>query len=267
MRPAPQGLISSILCEKALAGNTMEPWPETCTMETIRAQVQSRPLEKSGMLTARIATIWVIGMGMLGRAYGQSIEVTPLVGAHAGGAFELQEEAGPAQGEADLSNGVSYGVAGGVRFDTYECDDCAVIGFRWMRQETNLRVKRADPIPTPLTMAIERSQVHVDHFLADFVREWTLADAKPVRPFLGASLGIARLSAPASSNVRFAFGIGGGVKIFPKDWWGVRFHVEYLPTVLHAEVQRIVCAGGCIVALSGGLMNQFVVNVGPVFRF
>ncbi|HET9218087.1 MAG TPA: hypothetical protein VFR18_13970 [Terriglobia bacterium] len=138
-----------------------------------------------------------------------------------------------------------------------------------MRQETNLRIKQTGPISisSPLTPAIERSQVHVDHFLADFVREWMLDDAKPVRPFLSASLGISRLSTPASSKVRFAFGIGAGVKIFPKNWWGVRLQAEYLPTVMHVEAQRIACFGACVVALSGGLMNQFVVNVGPVFRF
>jgi hypothetical protein len=36
---------------------------------------------------------------------------------------------------------------------------------------------------------------------------------------------------------------------------------------MHAEVQRLICAGGCIVGLGGGLMNQFEVSIGPTFRF
>jgi hypothetical protein len=219
------------------------------------------------MLICKTFLIWLVGFATVSTAAGQRVEISPLVGAHAGGSLDLQEENENFRAGAELSSGLSYGVAGGFRFDDYDCTDCALVGFRWMRQETNLRVKQASVIGAPLAAAVERSRIHMDHFLMDFVREWTVEEAKPVRPFLSASLGISRLSAPASSNLRFAFGIGAGVKIFPAERWGLRFHVEYLPTVLHAEVQRIACIVGCTVALSGGLMNQFVVNVGPVFRF
>jgi hypothetical protein len=88
-----------------------------------------------------------------------------------------------------------------------------------------------------------------------------------VRPFILGSVGAARLSTPVSGSTRFAFGLGVGVKVFPQRHWGVRVQVEYLPTVLNAEVQRVICTGGCVVALSGGLMNQFEFSLGPVFRF
>lgn len=88
-----------------------------------------------------------------------------------------------------------------------------------------------------------------------------------VQPFIAASLGAARLSAPASSATRLAFGFGGGIKIFPATHWGFRFKMEYLPVVMHAGLQTVVCAGGCIVALDGGIMNQFEVSLGPAFRF
>ena len=75
------------------------------------------------------------------------------------------------------------------------------------------------------------------------------------------------MSAPASSATRFAFGIGTGVKVFPAKHWGFRLSVEYLPIVMHAELQRLVCIGGCVVVLNGGVMNQFVLSFGPGFRF
>jgi hypothetical protein len=75
------------------------------------------------------------------------------------------------------------------------------------------------------------------------------------------------MSTPASSATRFAFGLGTGFKVFPKPHWGFRFQVEYLPIVMHAEAQSVVCFSGCVVALSGGLMNQFQVSFGPAFRF
>jgi len=107
----------------------------------------------------------------------------------------------------------------------------------------------------------------LDHYLADLTYEWNIASAKAVRPFVMASLGVARMMTPVSSNSRFAFGLGTGVKIFPKPHWGFRFSVEYLPTVMTSDVQRVTCVTGCVVALSGGLLNQFDFSVGPVFRF
>jgi len=40
-----------------------------------------------------------------------------------------------------------------------------------------------------------------------------------------------------------------------------------LPVVMHAELQRLVCIDGCVVVLNGGVMNQFVLSLGPGFRF
>ena len=49
--------------------------------------------------------------------------------------------------------------------------------------------------------------------------------------------------------------------------WGFRLEVEYLPMVMHADLQPVVCTVGCVVVLGGGVMNQFQVTVGPTFRF
>jgi len=158
-------------------------------------------------------------------------------------------------------------VAAGVRFFSEDgCEDCSVIEFRWMRENTNLGFKETTPVPTPLA-AFGRIPVNLDHYLADFTYEWDIQGAKAVRPFVLGTLGAAHLSTPASGSTRFTFGLGAGVKVFPQRHWGVRLQVEYLPMVMNAEVQRLICAGGCVVALGGGLMNQFEFTVGPVFRF
>jgi hypothetical protein len=152
-------------------------------------------------------------------------------------------------------------------FDVDHCGDCSLIGFRWMIQNTHLALKETTPVPTPLGSAVGQTSVTLNHFVADFAHEFVIHEAKSVRPFLSASLGAVRLSTPVDTRTRFVFGIGTGVKVFPHPRWGVRSQVEYLPMVMHAEAQRVVCAGGCVVALSGGLLNQFEVSVGPVFRF
>ena len=201
-------------------------------------------------------------------AHGQHFDITPLFGLRAGGSMEVQQEGQPQQARAGLGDSGTFGIAGGIRFFAEDgCDDCSVVEFRWMRQNTNLGFKQTTPVPTPLAVAFGRTPVTLDHYLGDFTYEWDVQEAKAVRPFILGSVGAARLSTPVSGSTRFAFGLGAGVKIFPQRHWGVRLQVEYLPMVLNAEVQRVVCNGGCVVALSGGLMNQFEFSLGPIFRF
>jgi len=201
-------------------------------------------------------------------AHGQHFDITPLLGLRAGGSVELQQEGQPLQARARLGDSATLGVAAGFRFYSEDgCDDCSVVEFRWMRQNTNLGFKETTPVPTPLAAAFGRTPVTLEHYLADFTYEWDIQEAKAVRPFVLGSVGAARLSTLVSGRTRFAFGLGAGVKIFPQRHWGVRLQVEYLPMVLNAEVQRVICTGGCVIALGGGLMNQFEFSLGPVFRF
>jgi hypothetical protein len=182
--------------------------------------------------------------------------------------MEVQQEGQPQRARASLGDSAAFGVAAGIRFFSEDgCDDCSVVEFRWMRQNTHLGFKETTPVPTPLAAAFGRAPVTLDHYLGDFTYEWDVQEAKAVRPFILGSLGAARLSTPVSGRTSFSFGIGAGVKIFPQRHWGIRLQVEYLPMLLNAEVQRVICAGGCVVALGGGLMNQFEFSLGPVFRF
>ncbi len=200
-------------------------------------------------------------------------EVTPLIGARAGGSVELQPEGQPVQARASVGDGAIYGIAAGFRLAEDECDDCSVIEFRWMRQNTHVgfaaSTTSTTPIPTPFAASFGQVGVSLDHYLMDFTHEWILPDAKTVRPFIMGTLGASRLGTGLSSNTRFTFGLGAGVKVFPTRHFGIRIHAEYLPTVMHSESQRFVCVTGaaCVVAVSGGLLNQFEFAAGPVFKF
>jgi hypothetical protein len=198
-------------------------------------------------------------------AHGQKYEITPLIGGAFGGTIKL-EQASTSNVEAHVSDSFTFGVAGGYRFDS-EDEGYDAIEFRWMRQNTNLFFKQDPLVPTPLIATPFRPGIALDHFLGDFTHEFTIRDAPKIYPFLTASLGAARMSTPASSATRFAFGFGTGVKVFFTKRWGFRVNVEYLPIVMHTELQRLVCVSGCIVVLNGGVMNQFVFSVGPAFRF
>jgi len=196
-------------------------------------------------------------------AYGQSYEITPIVGARLGGTMEL-EQTGTPNFKASIADSISFGVAGGYRFDSVDTEGHDLIEFRWTRQDSHLTAKQ-DPL-TPAAASF-RSSITLDHFLADFTHEFLVREAPHFQPFLTGTLGAVVISAPASNVPKFAFGIGGGVKIFPTTHWGLRLKAEYLPTLMYGELQTLVCAGGCVVALNGGVMNQFELSIGPSFRF
>ena len=199
-------------------------------------------------------------------AHGQKYEITPLIGGAFGGTIKLEQASTP-NTEAHVSDSFTFGIAGGFRFEGEDGEGYNAIEFRWTRQDTSLFYKQNPLVPTPLTADPFHPGIALDHFLGDFTHEFTIKDAPKIYPFLTVSLGAARMSTPASSATRFAFGLGTGINVFPEKRWGFRVNLEYLPIVMHAELQRLVCVSGCIVVLNGGIMNQFVFTLGPAFRF
>ena len=219
----------------------------------------------------RLSRLLVMLLVSFVAAHGQRFEVSPFVGGILGGTWRLEQQGVPNY-DAHLGSGLSYGITGGIRFDGDDweedgyCKYCNSIAFRWVRQNSHLGVTQDPLVATPVNPSFHPA-VTVDHFLSDFTHEWAVQESKKINPFLTVSLGAARTATPEASTIRFVFGIGGGVKVFPSRHWGFKFEAEYLPIVMQAELQRVVCAGGCVVALDGGLMNQFQFSAGPAFRF
>jgi hypothetical protein len=197
---------------------------------------------------------------------GQKFEITPLFGGTFGGTVNLGQPDLPSA-SAHIEEGFSYGVAGGIRFDGEDCENCSLVEFRWMREDTHLGFQSNPLVPAPLAAPSFRPSFAIDRFLGDFTHEFSIEDVASIRPFVVATLGAALMSTPASSTTRFAFGLGTGVKIFPSLHWGFRIQAEWMPIVMDAELQRVVCSTGCVVILNGGLANQFQVSIGPAFRF
>jgi hypothetical protein len=196
-------------------------------------------------------------------AHGQTFEVSPFIGGTFGGTLKLQREAFPDRGFGKFENSLNFGVAGGIRFDADDCEKCSLVEFRWMRQNTNISLN-----DSALSVSQFQPSVTLDHFLADFTREFPLKETEErVKPFLTGTLGAVRISTPVDSATRLVLGIGGGVNIFPNRRWGLRLRVDYLPIILNTNVQKVVCVGGCIVILGGGVVNQLTLSVGPIFQF
>ena len=199
-------------------------------------------------------------------AHAQNYEIIPLVGARFGGTIKVGQPEN-SNFTADLADSLSFGVVAGYRFG--QDDGFGVIGFRWMREDTHLTPNQGPLVINPLALPQFRPSITLDHYLVDFSHEFTTDEEfHTLQPYISVSLGAARMGAPAASSVRFAFGFGSGLKVFPSKHYGFRLGVDYMPVVMNAELQRLVCVGGaCTFALSGGVMNQFEVSLGPAFRF
>ena len=190
----------------------------------------------------------------------QSFEVTPFIGARLGGTFAIQPE-GPAQVEATLNDGMSYGFSAGVRFD-----DLSLIEFRWMQSTSTLR------FGAPFAfLGTSVGDVTLNQFHADFTREFVIQEVKGLRSFLTGSVGVAHLGAAQDGFTRFSFGFGAGLKQFLGSRLAIRAEAQWVPIVVEPSVSGFACGtiqvGGCLVVLNGELVQQFHLSIGPVVRF
>ena len=190
----------------------------------------------------------------------QSVEVTPFIGARLGGTFDIQPD-GPGQVEATLKDAASYGLSAGVRFD-----DLSLVEFRWARATSTLRFGAPFPF-----LGASIGDVTLNQFHADFTREWVVPEVKGLRSFLTGSLGVTHLGMAQDGFTRFSFGFGGGLKQFLGSRLAIRAEAQWLPILVEPSVGGFACGtiqfGGCLVVLSGELVQQFQLSIGPVVRF
>src|SRR5688572_482819 len=190
----------------------------------------------------------------------QSVEVTPLIGARLGGTVDIQPD-GPEQIEATLKDAAGYGFAAGVRFD-----DLSLVEFRWTRATSTLRFGA----PFAL-LGSSIGDVTLNQFHADFTREFVIPEVKGLRSFLTGSLGLTHLGAAQDGFTRFSFGLGVGLKQFLGSRFAIRAEAQWLPVLMDPSVSGFACGtiqfGGCLAVLSGDLVQQFQLSIGPVLRF
>ena len=194
-------------------------------------------------------------------ALAQHFEVTPLVGYRFGGSYEIQQEGHSGGPKVVLGDSVSYGVSAGVRFD-----ELSLIEFRWMRAKSHLSLGTGDLSPTPVVFP---QPMTMDLFHGDFTREYFLEEQPWLRPYLTGSVGLARMASGGDSFSRFSFGLGTGLNLFPNKRVGLRLQIQWLPVWVEPEVRGFACGGltRCVFTLSGKVLQQGVVSLGPTFHF
>lgn len=136
-------------------------------------------------------------------------------------------EPAPELTEVNIRGGFTWGVQGG-RFFTPRWGAEIV----WTQQDSALEV--ATPAGAGDLYLITLSQLH-----ANLVYEFG-ADGERLRPFVFGGGGATFLSADdLETSTKASFGLGGGLKYFPRASVGVRGQIRYKPTWLKDDAEGV----------------------------
>jgi len=166
----------------------------------------------------------------------ETVEIAPFIGFRIGGNIWYDTYGYyPGQGYADqydLDPSVSFGLFVDVRLS----DSLKIEGLI-SRQETHL--------DTPGFFGPQGPLMTVDHYQAGLAKEF---GSDHVRPFLSGLLGFTRYHPKvegADSEIEFGFSMGGGVKAFLADNYGVRLDARAHSTFGNGGAGVACGFGGC----------------------
>ena len=177
-------------------------------------------------------------------------EVTPWLGWQWGGRMVFESG-----GDLQAGAAASYGV-----ILSYRVERQGTLELLVTRHDTDLRFRDG---PRGATRSTDAA---VTYLQFGGIHE---TNRGRVRPFGAASLGLTVLDPDGdfSSETRFSFTIGGGVKA----WWtprvGVRFQASWLATVVGASGTVFCGSWGCYATVSGEMVSQGNLTGGLVFGF
>lgn len=154
-----------------------------------------------------------------------------------------------------VKDGFSWGLSAGYYFNPH-------YGFEatWSQQSTSIN----DDIT-----GLDLVDVNVNQIIGDFVFQFGLEDAK-LRPFIlaGAGATIFNFEDPFDSKTKFAWDVGGGVKYFANDKFGIRLQAAYKPTLVDQEPGGYWCDPFfCYSVTDSDFLDQVEFQGGLVFKF
>jgi len=180
------------------------------------------------------------------------VEITPFVGYQFGGKIRVRD------GYLNIKDDVNFGFALNVTIRPG-----AQLEILYSRQSTILR---ADPFVGPRE---ELFDLAMEYYQIGGLYEVYRDDM--FRPFGVMTLGLANFSPKPNeiaSEVRFAFGLGGGVKVFPTEHFGLRLEGRmHFPFISGGTGFWCGLPGGCAVTMGGELMVQVSLNAGLILAF
>lgn len=182
-------------------------------------------------------------------------QITPFAGYRVGGTFEDELS----EAKLDLDDGGSYGLVLNMRESP---------NTEW---ELGYSHQSASVDTAGVSTSGGKLDLDVDYlqFGGTYIGPHELA-----RPFLVATVGLAHFDPDASaldSETYFAFSIGGGVKLWPANRFGLRLEGRFYGTVLDSE-SKIFCTSssegsGCLISTKAEVLWQWEMMVGAIMRF
>jgi hypothetical protein len=174
-------------------------------------------------------------------AAAQTVEISPFYGYRVGGSIS-EVTAGPV---VDDDGGPSFGVIVNVVFGL-PTDGLKVEGI-YSHEEARLTVRSSQFDPP------RHASAQVDQVLVGGIRDLTDGRA---RPFLSGLFGITRYAVPGDTEVRFAIGVGTGMKAYFTSRLGLRLDARGYMTIINLGSAGVCGGFGCAIAF----------NVSPAFQ-
>ena len=185
--------------------------------------------------------------------HAQKVEITPHIGYRFGGGMDDYLTGQTYDFNDSESYGVTFNYTLGLMGDTQ-------LDFSWSRQDTDMDVFKLG--------SYEDFDMTIDQWQVGGLKQWH--EGETVRPFLLGSLGATHFSpegSELSSVTRFAFALGGGVKILPGRHVGVRFQGKLYGTYGSGSAGALCGPPGCAFGFSGNFMWQAEFSVGLILGF
>ncbi len=181
------------------------------------------------------------------------LEITPFVGYQFGGKIRVR------QGDLRFNDAMAFGFALDVAVRPG-----AQVEFMYSRQPTVMRLK---DILTGITR--EMFDIALEYYHIGGLYEINRTDR--VKVFGVSTLGLTNFApqdAKYSSEWRFSFSVGGGLKFFPTDRVGLRLEGRlHFPLISGGSGFWCSAPGGCSVTVGGEAMVQAVIQGGLIFAF
>ncbi len=204
-----------------------------------------------------LLTLWLASVFVPAAAVAEKLEITPFFGYRFGGEFQDTFRTGGFEDDLEVKESESYGLI--VDID---------IGAGWQvellysHQASELRLKDGF-----LGGGTFLTDIDVDYYHGGMGYVWAPGQ---VHSYLVGTLGATRFrptSADFSSETRFSFAFGGGVKLFFSDHVGLRFDGRFFSTYIESNDDFICDPFGCYRFPNSTYMWQLETAVGLVFKF
>jgi len=196
--------------------------------------------------------VLLLAAGNAAVASAQTIEVSPVGGYRVGGGFFERVTNQPVDTDGAPAVGAVVNVA---------MDNGAWIEGLFTHQDARIDV------PGGLLSPPARRRVTVDQWLAGSLQEFGTSHA--VRPFATGLLGLTRYATDGDSEIRFAVGAGGGVKLRPWRHVAVRLDGRLFATFADIGGHAVGCGTGgiCIAGFYADVVWQAEFTAGLTIVF